>query len=119
MIKYDKKRFLFMGISSLFLLVVIAGLAVNVSRTMPGNTYVYVDDEDKEYYAPNCVQDVRKVRLITVREALSLGYIPEPQCAKSGAFLQKGRSLAGVLLEKMGILKELPPRWNKDGSWNY
>ncbi|MCF6149954.1 MAG: hypothetical protein E3K37_14975 [Candidatus Kuenenia sp.] len=116
---YDKKRFIFIGVSSLFLLLVVAGLAVNVSKTMPGNALVYVNDETKEYYAPNCVRDVQPLRLITIREALSLGYVPEKNCMKSGEFLQKGRSLAGLLLERVGILKEVPPRWNKDGSWNY
>ena len=55
---------------------------------------------------------------ITIGEARKAGLKPDPTCRDAGGFTQDVRTPSGMLLEKIGILDPLKPRWNKDGSWN-
>ena len=95
------------------------GLGIGSSKGMPENAQVYVNDTTKTYVAPPCIKTEKGLRRITVGEARKLGYGPDARCRDEGAFLQDDRSLTGMLLQKIGVLRPIPSRWNKDGSWNY
>jgi hypothetical protein len=43
----------------------------------------------------------------------------DPACRGEGDFTMQGRSVSGLLLERIGILPPQKSRWNPDGSWNY
>jgi len=100
-----------------FLLMI--GLGIGSLKAMPDNAQVYVDDSTKIYIAPTCIKTATGFRRITAGEARALGYKSDSRCRNEGAFIQDGRSLTGMFLQKIGVLKPLPSRWNEDGSWNY
>jgi hypothetical protein len=78
-----------------------------------------VDDSARIYIAPPCIKTPIGYRLVTAGAAREMGYKPDRECRDEGAFIQDGRSLTGMLLQKIGMLKPIPSRWNEDGSWNY
>jgi hypothetical protein len=95
------------------------GLGIGSSKEMPDNAQVYVNDAAKTYLAPPCIKTAMGLRIITADEARTLGYRPDDKCRNEGAFMQDDRSLTGLFLQTVGILKPIPSRWNEDGSWNY
>ena len=89
----------------------------------PAHALVYVDHAEKLYIPPTYLQDnlidPYPYDLITIGEAREIGYNPHPDAREQGYFMQEGRSLIGLLLEKIGVLNPLPSRWNEDGTWNW
>ena len=100
-----------------FLLMI--GLGIGSLKVTPDYAEVYVNDAVKTYLAPPCITAAVGLRAITAGEARRLGYRPDSKCRDEGSFTQDDRSLTGKLFQKIGILKPIPSRWNKDGSWNY
>ena len=103
------------GIVFLFLI----GLGISSTKTMPKNTIILLDHTNKQFLAPACVLDPSYYSVATVHEAHELNYHANPNCRDQGAFGQEGRSLSGIMLEKLGLLSPLQSRWNADGSWNW
>lgn len=99
--------------------LLLIGLGIQSSKTTPDHAIVHVNDASKTYSAPLCTQTKGKLRIATAAQARKMGYSPDPECRDQGWFVQDDRSLTGMLLQKIGFLKPLPSRWNKDGSWNY
>lgn len=58
-------------------------------------------------------------RLTTIKEVHALKYTPDANSRDNGDFIQEGRSMSGILLEKVGLLPPLKNRWNKYGTWNW
>ena len=111
----DFVKFGFLCVLFLFL----AGLGIQSSTSAPQHAIVLIDSERKVYFAPQCVfANALKLRTTTLGKAREEGFRPDPACVETGAFMQDGRSLPGLLLERMGILKPANSRWNPDGSWN-
>lgn len=106
------------GVAGLALLSVLSA-GISSARTMPSNATVYLDEESRLYFAPPCISDPTRFKISTASEAYSLNYGPDPGCRDQGAFQSEDRSLLGQVLVKMGVLGELPRRWNADGSWNW
>ena len=104
------------GFALLFFMI---GLGIGTSSPIPDHALVYLDDEVKTYSAPLFLQDPASQPLVTIVEARRLTYSPDRHSRDTGAFFEEGRSISGMLLEKVGILGPLPSRWNADGSWNY
>lgn len=100
-------------------LLLMIGFSIGSSTVMPENAQVYVDDSAKTYIAPPCMEGNKGYRLVTAGVARKMGYKPDSKSRNEGAFSQDGRSLTGMLFEKVGVLKPIPSRWNEDGSWNY
>lgn len=113
---------------ALFLL----GFGIDSITYMPDDAALYVDDRTRTYYPPPCVYGeseceydayglpVRsRLRGSTNAAAHALGYESDPRCRGASMFFQQNRSFSGQLLVKVGLLWELPRRWNKDGSWNH
>jgi hypothetical protein len=100
-------------------LLLVCGYGIGSERTMPPNAVVYVDKEAKRYFASPCVKDTSRLAAVTAAEAYGLEYKPDPECRKSGAFQSEDRSLTGLLLVMIGVLDELPTRWNADGTWKW
>jgi hypothetical protein len=107
----------FMG--ALIGILLLIGLAIGSSKTIPNNAKVYVNDQEKTYLAPSCTTTSPSFRGMTAGEARKLGYEPDKKCRDGGAFVQDDRSLTGMFLQTIGVLKPMPSRWNEDGSWNY
>jgi len=99
--------------------IFFGGLGIKSSKTVPSNALILLDDENRTYISPPCTTQYFKYRLSILSEARSLEYRPDPQCRDAGGFVQEGRSLSGMFLEKFGILKPLPSRWNENGNWNW
>jgi len=99
--------------------VLLIGLSIGSSRTMPEHAIVLADDRARTYIAPPCVGEQGELRVATASEVRGLAYSPDRDCANEGGFVQDDRSLTGGLLEAMGLLKPLPSRWNRDGTWNW
>lgn len=117
------------GLGVIILGFAILGFFITSSISMPDEAHVLVDDNKKVYYAPPYIEflqskqissiDVTALRKTTAGEARAMKYKPDPECRDNGYFLQEGRNLTLQFFEKVGILKPLPHRWNRDGSWNW
>ena len=105
-----------LALVGIFLMI---GFGVGSSKGMPDYVQIYVNDAEKIYLAPSCVENKAGLRLTTAAEARTLRYRPDEKCRDEGAFIQDDRSLTGSFLQMIGILKPIPSRWNKDGTWNY
>ncbi|MFZ5595882.1 MAG: hypothetical protein ACOY31_02570 [Bacillota bacterium] len=115
----------------LFLFVVLFGSNFTVTIHAPDYATVYVDTDKKIYYAPPYIDnlkpadmpeppiDIKKLEKSTYRDAKKLKYTPDQASLEKGCFEQKYRTLTALLLEKLHLVKPLPTRWNKDGSWNW
>jgi len=109
------------GLALIGILVFLA-FAISSSKPPPKNTLVFVDNDKHTYIAPPCVtaqKDWTQYSRMTIERADKLGFKPDPACTKYGVFEQQNRSLGGLALEKIGILKPLPSRWDSNGSWNW
>lgn len=100
-------------------ILLFVGLCIGSSKVMPDYAQVYINDSSKTYLAPPCIKTTIGFRIITAGEARNFGYKPDEKCRDEGAFTQNDRSLTGIFLQTIGILKPIPARWNEDGSWNY
>jgi hypothetical protein len=85
---------------------------------MPGNAIMFINDETKTFTAPFCVKENKAFRASSYAEVEKLNY-KHQECEEGNLFLEEGRSIPGILFEYVGILKPLPSRWNKDGTWNW
>ena len=110
----------------LILFVALIGSNYTVPLTAPDYAFVYVDAEKKIYYAPSYIDiakppdvDVKKLQRMTLQEARNKGLTADETSEEKGYFRQEYRPLSTYLLEKMGLAKPLPVRWNKDGAWNW
>jgi len=110
----------------LILLVALLGSNYTVPLTAPDYVFVYVDAEKNTYYAPSYVDiakppdvDVKKLEKMTLQEAREKGLTADEASVEKGYFRQEYRPLSTYLLEKLGLAKPLPVRWNKDGAWNW
>lgn len=96
------------------------GLGIGSSTAIPDHAKVYANDAQKTYIGmSSTIQAKEKMRLTTMKDVRSLKYLPDAYSRDNGDFVQEGRSLTGILFEKIGILSPLKSRWNKDGSWNW
>lgn len=104
----------------IFLIVLIGiGYYIEIIPNMPEHALLYIDDNTHTYFAPPCVNDLKKYRSCTAAVAYRLKYKPDPKCRDKGGFIQEGRSLIGYILERIGVINPLPSRWNSDGTWNW
>ena len=106
-------------IVGLLVSLLIFGFVVQTSRDMPPNAILYVSDYKKKYFAPPCLESCASYRLTTAKEVRELGYSPDKDCRDRVGFPQPDRSFTGHLFQRIGLLKPLPSRWNKNGTWNY
>lgn len=107
-------------ISVAFLLLFL-GSGIGSEKCIPDNAIVYADDSKMIYYSvpekeSNNIENVRKT---TIQEVHDLKYSSDESSKEHGDFISEGRSLTGIIMEKVGILSTIPPRWNDDGTWNY
>lgn len=112
------------------LFIFLIGFGCDTLRTMPNQALVFVDKG--EYFAPPYFmaqnfytsEDLyvyagwKNIEIKRYEEVKKV-YMPNKDCADSEFFIEEGRSLSGLLLEKLGVLPPFKSRWNNDGSWNY
>lgn len=115
----------------LIIFISLFGSIFTVKQTVPDYAIVYADPEKKIYYAPPYIDNLKslsklprdinekKLRAVTLKEARDLQCQPDNTSNEKGYFVQQYRKASSFLLEKAGILKPLPSRWNKDGTWNW
>lgn len=113
------------------LFVGLFGSNYTVTLSAPDYAIVYVDPDKKIYYAPPYIDNlsqlpkpaepinVKNLQRATLKEVGSLGYRIDEVSKDKDYFEQKYRTLTSYMLEKIGFLKPLPPRWNPDGAWNW
>jgi len=101
------------------ILLLAAGLTFGISIDAPPEAVMLVDGNSKTYFAPPCLANPAGEGVTTLENARKLGLTPDPKCRESGGFVQTGRSPIGALLERSGLLPQLPSRWNSNGSWNW
>lgn len=107
------------GLLGIVLFIAMLGFGISTTKTMPDHAWILVDDAKRVYLSQPCASDGDRFRLLTVREAYELKYKPDDDCRNSSGFVSEGRSLTGMFLEKLGLLRPLPERWNEDGTWNW
>ena len=116
-------KYLKIGLLGGAIILVIAALGVETTKSMPDNAQVFVDDWTKKYYSPtyiydNNMDDWQNLRPTTVSDAYELGYKPDKRCRSLGYFYQDTGVLFWSWLEDWGIIQR-KKRWNPDGSWNW
>jgi hypothetical protein len=79
-------------------------------RDMPDNAIVLLDDQARTYTTPPCISPMGGLRPARAADAYAINYKPDSQCKEKDGFFQRGRSLWGKLLEKVGLLSPLPSR---------
>jgi hypothetical protein len=90
-------------------------------KEIPGDAIVFAADSRQIYYAPSCVgswlshpaQGDETLRGAPHAEMSDLGYSPEARCEKSGGFAARGRSFAGHILQKAGLLPAKKQWWER------
>ena len=96
---------------------------VEVSKVMPDNAVVLVDDQQKLYHSPIHFRDdkidmpsgLREIRAVEAKEQ---NYKPDPICRDREYFShERGSLLRATLSDWFGLAGK--PRWNEDGSWNW
>ena len=101
-------------------MLIFLGFGIGASVIAPEHVLVVIDADKKAYFAPPCVpEQMPRMPQITIGQARKLGLNPDSACRDAGGFVQEARSLSGQMLERIGILSALRPRWNSDGSWNW
>ena len=95
------------------------GFGIAPSIDAPPGALVQVDAASKTYFAPPCRQISSALGVTTLDNARKLGFSPDARCLELSGFVQRDRSVSGQLLEKFGLLAQLPSRWNANGSWNW
>ncbi len=119
-------------------MLLFLGLGIDSSGSAPPEAFVAADLSSNTYFGPNCVSVVPPgwmadggslgtidqlessgFTMTTIEQVREAGFGPDPDCREQGEFISEGRSLTGMLLESVGVLSPLPPRWNSDGTWNY
>ncbi|CAN5335601.1 hypothetical protein BH20ACI1_BH20ACI1_03530 [soil metagenome] len=96
---------------------------VEVSKDMPDNAFVLVDDKQQLYHSPIHFRDDKEnkpadLREIRFAEAKASKYKPDPTCRSEGYFShERGSLLRATLSDWFGLAGK--PRWNEDGSWNW
>ena len=89
----------------------VAGTGIQTSIPMPSYAVLMLDDMDRTYLAPSCIDEWQRrpsvsfaiLRRSTVNEARQNNYKPDPICRETGAFVEDGPSLTGIVLMKIGI----------------
>ena len=101
--------------------VFVLGFGVRSFTTAPKHAIVLVEPARKTYIAPPCIGPLHASTLppTTIGKARKEKLKPDDECRNANGFIQEARSLSGMLLEKVGILRPLPSRWNSDGTWNW
>lgn len=110
-------RFAVMLCGSLLLI----GFGIGSTVVAPDHALVFVDEDQLVYIAPPCVDHAKWMLYpqLTIEQAYKLEYGPEPKCRDEGGFTQEGRSLTGLLFQRIGLLAPQVSRWNPDGTWNW
>lgn len=106
-------------IGAILVIFLIMGFYINTELGMPPNAILFLNDQNKTYLSPPCVQDQQGLHLSTHEENDKLNYRPDPTCRDQHGFTQDGRNLIGIFLEKIGLLEPIQNRWNIDGTWNW
>jgi hypothetical protein len=96
------------------------GFGISSSDTMPGYAPLYLDDESRTFLALPCIDEwqhrdgdhIAVLRLSNYKEASDKAYTGDAICRETGAFVPDGRSLSGMLLERIGLLHPLEHWWD-------
>lgn len=107
------------GILVILTIMIGLNLSIQSAAVIPDYANVYTDTATMRYYAPDCVPANSKGTVITLRDARALTFTPDPECRDEGYFQQVGRGIITEYLEQHGLLSQITPRWNTDGSWNW
>jgi hypothetical protein len=128
----DKLKEYLIYVAAVPVFLLIFGFGIGSSTHMPKHALLLVNDETKEYFAPPCLMefgynDVKTIyqfgrqknfRVVSAKE-VGMPYRPNSECRESNGYFQDGRSVSGMLLEKIGLLPKENSRWNPDGTWNF
>lgn len=109
--------------SAIGLICFIAFLGFGVGSTVivPPYALAFLDDSRKVYITLPCVDEWRTrptqtidiLRRSTVGEAYKFSYMIDEKCRDAGGYVADGRSLTGLMLERVGILSPLTYWWDR------
>ena len=107
----------------IFFVLFIGGFVIGSVGSVPKNATVYVDEKTNEFYSPLSLSQGKVTELSlkssTLVNAELYGYKMNEGDKQNGYFQQEGRSLSGMLLEKIGVLPKLRDRVDSNGDWLY
>ena len=112
-------RTLFAWLLGAVVLLTAIGFGVTSVQAAPDHALVYVDIQNREYFAPPCVGQTSGLLVMTLGQVHDVDYEPNRDCVNAGAFQGNTRSLIAKLLESMGVLSSPASRWNSNGTWNW
>ena len=100
------------------------GLGIDANTAMPGTAYVYLDDAQRTYISPPCINDwmgkpgSATMSLGQAADARRLGYQPDHDCREAGGFEGAESSLTRIIFTEIGVL--LPPKqwWDDSGLFD-
>ncbi|MDD4801569.1 MAG: hypothetical protein PHF24_01320 [Syntrophomonas sp.] len=104
----------------------LVGQEIMLSKDMPANMIVYVDESRSIYYAPPYIDGkkypdnlkINAIKALTAAEAQNKKFMADNDCIELGYFEEK-TTLTHNILVKLGLTDPNPSRWNPDGSWNW
>lgn len=105
----------------IFFVLFIGGFVIGSVGPIPSNAIVYIDEKSNTYYSPLSLDQNKVTELNLKRATLKTTHGSEPNedDKQNGYFQQEGRSLSGMLLEKIGVLPKLRDRVDSNGDWLY
>jgi len=113
----------------LIIFVMAFGSFYTVKIKAPDHAIVYIDIQKKIYYPPPYVDYHNKqnpaqpitgqLGAVTLQEARQMQFSPYPPEKEKEYFVQRYRSFSSLLLERVGLRKPLPVRWDPEGAWKW
>lgn len=127
--KKVKDNLLTIGICGAIFLYASFGL--DMIKTSPDHSLVFVSHQDKEFISPPCFMrfgfdDINQIKEFALVQNIVLqkrgdikskGYNPSADCRAKDGFTEN--TTAGIAILKSIGLYRAKSRWNEDGSWNY
>lgn len=111
------------------------GFGLQPFSYIPNHAQVILNEDKLEYFAPQCLpEDYNSMdfavatkliymdpalRIVPIERAYEIDAISTELCKKERVWFQDQRSPSGMLLQKIGLLSPIEPRWNEDGTWNW
>ncbi len=116
----------------------LISLGIETVIDTPPHAVMYVHRKTGHYVSPPCLKELELERgdyRMTTRAELhkiweedtAAGRVadkarrvfPDKRCSQMSGHSQEGRSLGGLILERVGLLWPLHSRWDEDGNWRW
>jgi len=112
-------------------LILYASFGMDIIKTTPDHSLVFVNHQNKEFISPPCLMQSgyndrneienfafsQNIDLVKRGDIKNKGYKPFGLCRDRDGFTES-TTAGATFLKSIGLIKS-NSRWNDDGSWNY